>query len=163
MKFLEKDLEDLIFSTDNEILDERGLNIEGLKIRQVNLGSYGIADLITVNKFTDVTDSGVYHFFIITVFELKKSNIDLNAYSQLVRYMKGVDHYLNDRRDFLGNHDDYNFTIKGVLIGSNVSEDVIYLPDFNSKIKNYTYTYNFNGLFFKEEYNYRLTKPNFNL
>ena len=47
MSFLEKDLEDIIFETDNDLLFEHGLFIDGQKKRQVRIGNYGIADLIT--------------------------------------------------------------------------------------------------------------------
>lgn len=47
--FLEKTLEDIIFETSNDDLKERGLWICGNKKRQVKIGNYGIADLITCN------------------------------------------------------------------------------------------------------------------
>lgn len=48
-EFFEKTLEDIIFNTDNELLCEHGLLISGKKLRQVKIGNYGIADLITCN------------------------------------------------------------------------------------------------------------------
>jgi hypothetical protein len=53
MDFLEKDLEDIIFDSPNEELRKRGLNIWGKKKRQLNIGNYGRADIITYDKEMD--------------------------------------------------------------------------------------------------------------
>ena len=45
MTFLEKDLEQIIFETPKEKLQEKGLVIKGKLLRQIKIGNYGIADL----------------------------------------------------------------------------------------------------------------------
>ncbi len=40
MKFLEKDLEQIIYSADKELLAQRGLEINGTLIRQLRIGNY---------------------------------------------------------------------------------------------------------------------------
>jgi hypothetical protein len=75
MKFLEKDLEDIIWEASNERLQENGLDISGKKYRQLRIGNYGIADIVSVTK-------PYYHEYfkkhqkgIITIYELKKELI----------------------------------------------------------------------------------------
>ena len=46
MKFLEKDLEQIIFESGRDSLRERGLSISGKLLRQLRIGNYGIADLV---------------------------------------------------------------------------------------------------------------------
>ena len=50
MKFLEKDLEEIIFETSNKELNERGLFVYGKKYRQLRIGNYGVADLVVVDR-----------------------------------------------------------------------------------------------------------------
>ena len=53
MNFLEKNLEDIIFETDNVDLRKRDLFIFGKKKRQVRIGNYGTCDtmVVKVNQF----------------------------------------------------------------------------------------------------------------
>lgn len=69
MEFLEKDLEDIIWEAyQSEYgkyeLFNKGLAISGKMYRQVNLGDYGILDLMTVS----INPKDV----IISIYELKK-------------------------------------------------------------------------------------------
>ena len=50
MRFLEKDLEQIIHESGMDQLNERGLPIDGKMFRQMRIGNYGIADLITVTR-----------------------------------------------------------------------------------------------------------------
>lgn len=167
MNFLEKDLETIIYETPNEILQERGLNISGRKKRQVRIGNYGIADMITLEKSIPSLMNGDYNFFRpdsteIIIYELKQNKISVNAFLQSLRYMKGVDMYLKSR-----NFNDY--TIKLVLIGKEIElqSSIIYLTDYfvdsnaNPILKFYTYIYEINGLKFIEHENYSLTNDGF--
>lgn len=82
MKFLEKDLEDIIFNADNESLQSRGLEIRGFKKRQLNIGNYGIADIVTFERSNYIDEEYAEYVGgenkthsrpIITVYELKKN------------------------------------------------------------------------------------------
>ena len=53
MEISEKELEGLIFETDNEYLNERGLNIYGKKKRQISTFKHGILDLLTYRRYKD--------------------------------------------------------------------------------------------------------------
>ena len=52
MNFLEKDLEEIIYNTDKEMLTERGLPYHPFETfkRQLKIGNYGIADLVSFKK-----------------------------------------------------------------------------------------------------------------
>ena len=86
MKFLEKDLEDIIWESDNIKLRKRGLSINGIKKRQLKIGNYGIADLVTCYKSINDFNNGL----IVTVYELKKEKAGISAFLQALRYCKGI-------------------------------------------------------------------------
>lgn len=168
MNFLEKNLEDIIYDTDNKFLNERGLPISGKKYRQFRLGGYGVADLITVNKTTYVYDHKyeddmptIHRHTDITIYELKKENIQLNALLQCVGYAKGVARFLN-HLDILNKYED-SINIRIVLIGKNIdtSDNFCYIPDVFHNVSFYTYDYQFDGISFNKHDGYKLTTPYF--
>jgi len=81
MEISEKELEDIIFNTDNYNLNNRGLNIYGKKKRQLSIGSYGIADLVTCAIYNKKDGNQMLY---IQVIELKKDCIDYKAFSQAI-------------------------------------------------------------------------------
>lgn len=147
MNFLEKNLEDIIFETPNNLLAERGLKIAGKKFRQLKIGNYGIADLITFNRHTSFHSSGVYQSVTIQIFELKKDILDLNALTQAYRYKKGIQKYLEIRSLFNSIDVDFEIIIVGKEINSN--GDWVHLLDSIYEAEAYQYSYNFNGISFK--------------
>lgn len=169
MKFLEKNLEDIIFETDNDDLILRGLPIEGRKIRQLRIGNYGISDLITIQKeyeaYSCINSEATkeiyksYPYLIISVYELKKGEVNLNTYHQALRYVRGIKSYLNQRKFYI----DFRFRI--VLIGKEICKKstLIYLPDVHSNIEIYQYDYKFDGIIFTNQEGYRLTDEGFKL
>lgn len=159
MNFLEKNLEDIIFETSNASMTFRGLRIKGKKMRQVRIGRYGIADMITVRrKKSFISEYGceITHLEI-TVFELKRKVIDSTAMMQACRYMKGISEYiLNHRKKNL------HLEIKAVLVGESLSMgDFCYVPDFMSNLMVYTYKYDFDGIKFEEHSGYSLSHSGF--
>ena len=145
----EKDLEEIIFNTPNEVLIEKGLPIYGKKYRQLRIGNYGISDIITIKR-----DIGC---LFITIYELKKDNAGISAFLQAVRYAKGVKSYMNKRKPNL------LIDIDIVIIGKKIDthSDYIYLEQFFFSLSNYSFTYGINGMEFKKEYNYCLTNEGF--
>jgi hypothetical protein len=152
MKFLEQNLEDIIFNADKEALEQRGLHIfESSKlIRQCRIGNYGICDLLSyyVDKSLDKP------FINITIYELKQNLITNDTFAQAIRYAKGVKRYLDYRETI-----DYKINV--VIIGSEIerNNDLIYLTDlldyscidiYNAiaSIECYTYDYKFDGIIF---------------
>ena len=154
MKFLEKDLEEIIYETPNEKLVEKGLNIRGNKIRQLRIGHYGISDIVTYTIFNGD--------LFITVFELKKESAGISAFLQAVRYVKGIKEYL-EHREFSGN---VSFHIVLVAKKIDTKSDYIFLEQFMNEsyslsLSNYSYEYNFDGVTFKLEEDYKLINNGF--
>ena len=162
MKFLEKELEEIIFNASLEELNEKGLPLSGKCYRQLNLGNYGIADLVYVKKY--------YHdigepYLCITVCELKKEKAGISAFLQAVRYVKGISRYLYKRGMF-----NYVFEIFLIAPEIDTSSDFIYLTDLIanehyctilSSADNYSVQYDVNGISFQREWGYKLTNEGF--
>lgn len=160
MKFLEKDLEQIIFEADNDQLQERGLNISGKKLRQVTIGNYGVADLITFER--DYVEPWRGHSIKVTVYELKKENINISTFLQALGYLRGIQRYL-DRGRFV--YDTVNYGI--VCIGKTIdtSSAYTYLPEFliseTFTLKNYTYDFKIDGISFEDHEGFKLVKEGF--
>lgn len=164
MKFLEKDLEQIIFEADPKCL--KFFNSCKHKKRQLRIPNHGIADLVLfekiykehgddINQKIDFVDVGLK----ITVCELKKDKIGISAFLQAIKYCKGLQDYFISR-DF------FSFVFDIVLIGKEVDESgsLKYLPDlinsatnridsfeFDCSIKSidfFTYSYDFDGIKF---------------
>lgn len=164
MNFLEKDLEQVIYEADTEMLADRGLNVYGKRKRQLRIGNYGICDLLTHQKN--------YHpycgyFHRITIYELKKDVIGVSAFLQVMQYAKGVQSFMDNKG--------YDYDIEIVLIGKTIdlSGAICYLPslfnndnDFNlgfiNSIRYYTYSYDIDGLRFTNLEGYTLSNEGFN-
>jgi len=155
MNFLEKDLEDIIYNTDNAKLRERGLPIYGIKLRQVRLGSYGVADLVTIQlranneKHPDAEMIDYFgHKLIITVYELKLGLIGYSALGQCVKYSKAIEEIVNGLNYQI--YDIYDYELNHVLIGSKIdtNSDFCYLININDIAKAYIYDYGFDGISF---------------
>lgn len=156
LSFLEKDLETIIFETENKFLYERGLYITGEKKRQLRIGNYGIADIITFRKHNFWEEGEEESKLCITVYELKQKIINANTLMQAFRYCKGIEQYINHRNKNL------SVMFKVVLIGKELSDgDFCYLPDYIDNLSMYTYDYGFDGIKFKYQDSYRLTEEGF--
>ena len=146
MDFKEMTLEDIIWDNSQspegrKLLKERGLSIEGQIYRQLQLGSYGRADLITINydKYIDRID--------ITVYELKKGCITVEALLQAYRYVTAL------RRHGLSyDYWDSEIEFQICLIGDSVDtkSDFTFLYNEMEHVTIYTYDYSITGIIFKE-------------
>lgn len=162
MKFLEKDLEEIIFKTDADFLNERGLHLYGEKKRQLKIGGYGVSDLIVFKKPYYHTGFKRHMKGTITVLELKQDKIGVSTFFQALRYAKGIKHYFDMCRPLLS--DCFNYKI--VLIGKSVDlhSSFVYLTDFfnndlsdtdlddysKTSVELYQYEYEIDGLHFIE-------------
>jgi len=163
MEFLEKDLEEIIFTSDRGALYQAGLYVSGKMYRQLRIGEYGIADLVTFDRERHFNkDKHYQHSITITVYELKKDKINISAFLQALGYVKGIQRYLQIRN--------FNHTIsfKIVLIGKRLSNDSTfsYLPDFMNNnelltLENYTYYLDIGGLSFLNECGYQQRNEGF--
>lgn len=159
MDFYESDLEDIVF---NALKSQQGcakLHSIGLKLphkptlvfRQLRIGNYGVADIVTVSKwyFQDKPYLGV------TIYELKRNDLDEKALIQSQRYSSGIKHYLSLRGYS-------NVSVDVILIGRKIStSDWVYMME-DSLVEVYTYQYGIDGMkFSRENFGYQLTNPNF--
>tara|TARA_R110002012_G_scaffold300674_1_gene500577 strand:+ start:59 stop:571 length:513 start_codon:yes stop_codon:yes gene_type:complete len=170
MKFLEKDLEEIIFETSNKELNERGLFVYGKKYRQLRIGNYGVADLVFVERTPNYAPQGYSdQHLLINVVELKKDGVGISAFLQALGYVKGIQSYINKR----GKFDRFNVEYKITLIGSKMKLDSSYtylsdiLPSLHDCdydcdfLSNYTFSYNFDGITFSHKSGYKLINEGF--
>lgn len=168
MKFLERDLEEIIMKSENHKLRDKGLEIIGEKRNQVRIGNYGIADIVTFDKgYFYKSKQGIIEEQkpTVTVYELKKDNVSLSSFAQVCNYMKGVRDYFNHTNRDL---DEYKWKI--VLIGKTVDKNssLVYLPDLFTyteegcvQLDIYEYEYDIDGILFNQIYDYSLAKKGF--
>jgi hypothetical protein len=168
MKFLEKDLEDIIYdklkmSGGTDDLFNRGLQefyqfepdgphseiIKGNNIkvvRQLRIGNYGVADIVVFQKYyiphVDNPLKGGLNINIL-IFELKKDKVCIDTLVQAKKCEKGIKQYFRQFSIYP--------KIRLCLIGSsvNTSNDWIYL--FDNVMNNcsaYSYKYEWDGISF---------------
>jgi len=171
MEFLEKDLEKIIYDAnrDNpESLIKSGLHtlaFDKLMKRQLSIGAYGVADLVTFQRRYDYiwdedsTSETRIPKLQVTVYELKKDKIGISAYLQALRYVRGLQRYFESRKF------SHKIEFRIVLIGRRIdnSGSFPFIADFNENITFFTYSYGIDGLKFRQECNYHYTQENFKL
>jgi hypothetical protein len=146
MNILEKEIEDVVWESSGIQLRERGLylKIGSLKFRQLNLGSYGIADIVTFKFVRETQLSRVRKYtntewvLQVDVLELKKEEVNIGTLLQAVEYCKGVQRFLEKRID--GNFQ-YRIEFGIVLIGKKIEmkSAFCFMPDFFKNLSLYTY------------------------
>ena len=157
MKFLEKDLEEILW---NELQTEKGidnLTRRGLYIikntkafRQLRIGGYGVSDIINVTK--------VGQNLHINIIELKKDKVSMSAFLQAVRYYKGIRRYLEFRNKT------FDVIWHITLIGSEIdaNSDFIFLSDFiEFRLSLVSYSYDVDGIRFNYHSGYSLKEEGF--
>lgn len=158
MRFLEKDLEYIIWDNLFFPEDVGNLNGSGLdcvcytpyKSRQLRIGNYGICDLVTLERGQESLR--------VTIYELKKDEINIDGVIQLSRYVTGCKRYLRSR------FPETEILIRPVIIGRSIHNgDWVYLFNtlFNTVLV-YTYEYGIDGLQFDlHNMNYSLIDEGF--
>ncbi len=182
MKFLEKDLEEIIWDAYKNdklsLINNRGLFINGLIKRQLRIGNYGIADLVSFEfgysspiydgqefyKYRDFPTEYIKQFrpsIRITIYELKKDKIGISAFLQSVRYTTGIKQFIENKYP----NSDFYFIVNIVLIGSELdtSGSLCFIPDVFPNISFYTYKYDLDGIVFNSEEDYKLINEGFKL
>lgn len=171
MKFLEKDLEEIIYNADRCKLAEKGLVDYGKFYRQLRIGNYGIADIVSVSR-PYYNEHFKKHFKgLITIYELKKDKISVSSFFQALSYLKGIKTYL----EYKNKSNLFNFEI--CLIGNelDLSSSVCYLSDIFdvdvtdveiylesvTKVQLLKYDFDIDGLIFNECYDYNLPNKGF--
>jgi hypothetical protein len=161
MQFLEKDLENIIFKAPNEKLREKGLAIFGEKRRQVRIGNYGIADLITFERavfYPSENKEKGYHYDPprITIYELKQNKVNASTFLQAIGYTKGIKRYLRARGI-------QKCLFRICLIGKEIdtSGNFPYLADVFSGVDLISYDYDFDGISFETHSDFKLKNEGF--
>ncbi len=150
MNILEKEIEDIVYEcavNERELLSDRGLNIHAREKvrRQVCLGDYGIADMIGIWIF----ENSIH----ITIYELKKDQVNTSTFLQAIRYCKAV-------KQIIEQHGHWWLSFDIVLIGKSIdlSSEFAYLPDIINTLRVYTYSIDIvKGLKFKRQSGYHLS------
>jgi hypothetical protein len=156
MNILEKEIEELLFhGIENvpELLDQKGFKIvEGAKYyRQLNLGSYGISDIVGVHLGSRQRG---WRSAYVHVIELKKEKVDFETLNQAVGYARAIQKYLKSKVR------DISVDARISLIGKTIdlSSSFCYLPDIFENIDLYTYELDFyTGIKFKQHEGYYMT------
>jgi len=148
MNIIEKNLENIILTTPNEVLNQKGLPIYGKKKSQVNLGRYGRADLITFEKSYDYSHLGNFTPALhITIYELKQRELDLNTFGQVSSYLKGLQRYLDKRGKFKNFEINYEIVLVGYSVKKN--PQIYFINDLFINANIYLYNVDINGLSFE--------------
>lgn len=109
----EKELEDWIF---NKYQEDGVVSIDGNEpqhlIRQMNLGAYGICDLVSLSVYVHEHSTEVEVF----VYELKKDKITADTFSQVSRYATAIKQSIQDYDKNI------DITISCVLVGTEIDE-----------------------------------------
>lgn len=178
MKFYEKNLEDLIYEhcqspDDKQMLVNRGFPdvvAYGTTYRQFNFDSYGIADLVTIQKPLVFAENKTKKIKVrVDIFELKLSYCDLNTLLQLSGYMSAarhiISHHLEELIPSLSNGErEIDWDIFGHLIGTELKPDLEFVLDNTPKIffTEYDFCLKKGMTFHLKGKNWRKTKFNIN-
>ena len=124
----EKELEDYLFSLK---INRNPLLVDGKCFRQVNLGGYGIIDLLYIDIKSECAppEYPQYPYVTITVVELKKGSIDFSSLGQICRYKRGLERFLSQQIN-KRYHITSRIKVEGVLVGSDYANgDICYTID----------------------------------
>ncbi|MCK5613372.1 hypothetical protein KAR91_66495 [Candidatus Pacearchaeota archaeon] len=122
----ENELEDYLYG-DSE------LECYGDCFRQVPIKGYGIIDLLYIHIDNDPAENRP--LISITIVELKKDYIDLNALGQICRYKIALERFFENSKHNL------RYEIKGVLVGSDyASGDICFTVDAIDWLSCYHYS-----------------------
>ena len=153
MNFLEKDLETIIWEN-YEACEQRELRIKaamyvrGKRIRQMGLGSYGIADLVNI-YFNPVANT-----LFVQVIECKRQKITEATYLQAKRYAAAVDDIIIDS-DLINRHN-IKIETSVVLVGASIdtSGNLAMTIAQDRAASAFIYKYGLNGIEFHDVSNY---------
>jgi len=148
MKFFEKDLESLIFD-DYMGCQAKGLSIKserfinGCRLRQLNLGPFGVADLV------NITYDPAKHRVQAQIIECKRGRIDASTYLQAKRYEIGLGFWLSSLHDF---NIHVIADIETVLIGDSFSADgpVGLVAGLDHSTSMFLFKYGLDGIVFED-------------
>ena len=155
MNILEKEIEEIIYESlinNSEELQKRGLVLYPNCIRQLDLGSYGRADLICYK----ISKRGKYRAIYIQILELKKDTIDASTMMQSFRYEKGLREMIENSFNFSNT----DIIVSHIIIGKTIqlNGDFVFSLDSIPNLRAYTYKIDLiNGINFKYQMGYQMS------
>ncbi len=142
---LEKQLKDIIWETDNDKLNQRGLFISGEKRQSQNFKDFGKADFVT--KDNDLWNPR------LTIYEFLDGNISVSSVLKCLTILKGMRKFHDD---CLIKNDSFLYSI--TIVGRSIPEEsaLLFFPYFFNngekiyEINFYTYSFDINGIRFNK-------------
>lgn len=116
MEIYEKQLEQVIMQHGGTFFPMLKSPIEVFK--QVNIGAYGIADIVAINIIDTDPANPVME---VTVFELKRGTITWESVAQVYRYIAGIKQSVPTAYQF-----PYPVTFKAVVVGKKVDHSLTF-------------------------------------
>ncbi|MGF7213878.1 hypothetical protein GGR92_000018 [Spirosoma lacussanchae] len=159
MELLERELEDMIYEAgrtpeSRADLAARGLPLNGVLTRQLQLPPYGIADLVSLTyegRFRsnpDHPEARIRHF-VVDIYELKRGPITYKTLGQACRYKTALEEqfgqYANYRTKF-----DFRINLIGNYLDRQ-DEDFMHLLASMPLIRVYSFYFTYSGLHFRHE------------
>ncbi|GAB3303524.1 hypothetical protein [Hymenobacter tenuis] len=146
MRFIEKDLETIIWEDPDFCLD-RGLSIEPCwhtRYRQLNLTPFGIADLVYLGWVP------LENALRVQIIECKKDRIDTATYLQAKRYQTALSHIVEGIPAMTRGYEIRDIQYDVYLIGRQVEKniDFVNLLTLDSNAHVFTYEYKADGIHF---------------
>ena len=125
----EKELEDYLYAY-NQGSESHPLRSYkegyGIIFKQLKIEGYGVIDLLLV----EIIRAQPTPIIAVTIVELKKDKIDLNALGQISRYKIAIERFFKELRNLRNVEYFENLEIKGLLIGSEYADgDICYTVD----------------------------------
>jgi len=142
----EKELEDFLMEDEDRLVY---IGIDPTPhtqvFRQLSLGSYGTADIVAVSP----EDGPDGQFFRVTIVEVKKGDVDVNALIQAARYRVGFIHHF---KKYWDGGKPPRIYVSITLVGSHVNlGDWVYLGDLLAYVPIFTYKLSLSeGIEFRE-------------
>jgi hypothetical protein len=157
MNVLEKEIEDVLFQSlpNRAVLKERGfIHFENKYYRQMYLGSYGQADIVGASIHKGDKERQID----ITIYELKKDEINMATLMQAMRYVRGIQTYFEKIFSEYIPIQKYKIVCIGKTI--DMTTEFIFSPNIFDNVFLYTYGIDLiKGITFTPIKNYKVLDP----
>lgn len=131
--FLERDLEDIIFENQEEVVKKGFPPFYKNVRRQFNMPYGGICDIIT---WEDPTENS----FKCKIFELKRRELDINAVSQIIGYGRQVVEIFTNKKEL---------SVDLILVGSDWDDNILNLFEWGVGVMFVNYDFCLDGIKFE--------------
>jgi len=138
---MENVLSELIYASDKELLEQKGLEFNYKLLKNVDLGKYGTCDLIHFKK------PELYEPFAeIDIISCNRDNISMSSFIDAITNAKGVLKYIEQKYDYV-----FKFNIHIIAKNIDSKSNIVFLPDILPySVYFYTYNVNIDGIYFEK-------------